>query len=140
MAGATAAVAAPPVIPAGCAGVGNIAPNPSVEQVVGGAKTAPTSYTFTGAAPVPNGTPANKTPKLYTNGTYPSDCATYALIQTPDKMVSTAYQAQKFVPGSIYTLTDFTGTHAENLSRAGDNQFTGLRFTTRPTRSCWKTS
>ncbi|MFD8491937.1 SdrD B-like domain-containing protein [Amycolatopsis sp. NPDC059657] len=128
MAGATAAVAAPPVIPAGCAGVGNIAPNPSVEQVVGGAKTAPTGYTFTGAAPVPNGTPSNKIPKLYTDGTYPSDGATYALIQTPDKMVSTAYQAQKFVPGGIYTLTDFTGTHAENLSRAGDNQFTGLRF------------
>lgn len=123
---ATAAGAAPPEIPAGC--TGGVAPNPSVEQLVGGPKSAPAGYTFTGAAPVPNGTSATKIPKLYTDGSYPSDGATNAFIQTPDRMLSSAYQAQKFVPGGIYTLTDFTGTQAENLARAGDNQYTGLRF------------
>ena len=119
---ATPRLLAPPVVPAGC--TGGIAPNPSVEQA-----SPPTGYTFEPASPVPPGTPAAKQPKLYTTGGYHQDGSKYALISTPDQKVSTAYETVKFVPGGVYTLTDWTGTHKENLSTYKNNlQFSGLRF------------
>ncbi|GAA3431444.1 SdrD B-like domain-containing protein [Kutzneria kofuensis] len=122
---APTAVAAGPTVPAGC--VGGIAPNPSVEQT--GSGGAPAGYTFAPASPVPSGTPNNKQPKLYTDGTYPQDGKLYALISTPDGNVSTAYASvPKVFPGGIYTLTDWTGTHASNLAQNGNDQYTGLRF------------
>ncbi|HKN51673.1 MAG TPA: SdrD B-like domain-containing protein [Amycolatopsis sp.] len=116
----TPRISAPPVVPKGC--TGGIAPNPSVEQ-----GSPPTGYTFEPASPVPPGTPSSKQPKLYTTGGYQYDGSKYALISTPDKMVSTAYETVKFVPGGVYTLTDWTGTHADNIQRK-DQQFSGLRF------------
>nr|WP_233620365.1 SdrD B-like domain-containing protein [Amycolatopsis sp. WAC 01416] len=108
-------------VPSGC--TGGAAPNPSVEQ-----GSPPAGYTFNPAAPVPNGTPRSKQPRLSTAGGYQSDGGKYALISTPDKMISTAYAAMKFVPGAVYTLTDWTGTNDGNLRRADAVQETGLRF------------
>ncbi len=108
-------------VPSGC--TGGAVPNPSVEQ-----GSPPTGYTFNPAAPVPPGTPRSKRPRLSTADGYQSDGGKYALISTPDKMVSTAYAAMKFVPGAVYTLTDWTGTNEGNLRRADAVQETGLRF------------
>ncbi|MFC3450263.1 DUF7850 domain-containing protein [Amycolatopsis speibonae] len=110
-----------PVVPAGC--TGGVATNPSVEQ-----GSPPSGYTFNPAAPVPAGTPRSKYPRLSTAGGYQQDGGKYALISTPDKLVSTAYAAMKFVPGAVYTLTDWTGTNDVNLRRADAVQETGLRF------------
>ncbi|WP_235213208.1 SdrD B-like domain-containing protein [Amycolatopsis sp. MJM2582] len=105
-------------VPSGC--TGGAAPNPSVEQ-----GSPPAGYTFSPAAPVPPGTPRSKQPRLSTASGYQPDGGRYALIATPDKMVSTAYAALKFVPGAVYTLTDWTGT---NVQRTDAVQETGLRF------------
>ncbi|WP_409489646.1 SdrD B-like domain-containing protein [Amycolatopsis sp. cmx-11-12] len=110
-----------PAVPSGC--TGGVAPNPSVEQ-----GSPPAGYSFNPAAPVPPGTPKSKQPRLSTAGGYQQDGGKYALIATPDKMVSTAYAAMKFVPGAVYTLTDWTGTKDGNLRRADAVQETGLRF------------
>ncbi|EME56681.1 SdrD B-like domain-containing protein [Amycolatopsis decaplanina] len=108
-------------VPSGC--TGGAAPNPSVEQ-----GSPPDGYTFNPAAPVPPGTPRSKQPRLSTASGYQPDGDKYALISTPDKMVSTAYAAMKFLPGAVYTLTDWTGTNDGNLRRADAVQETGLRF------------
>ncbi|WP_410660314.1 SdrD B-like domain-containing protein [Amycolatopsis sp. lyj-112] len=121
IAGVIPAQAQSPVVPSGCAG--GVAPNPSVEE-----GSPPAGYTFNPAAPVPAGTPNSKRPKLSTAGGYQQDGGKYALIATPDKMVSTAYSPMKFVPGGVYTLTDWTGTNDDNLRRADAVQETGLRF------------
>ncbi|WP_181773936.1 DUF7850 domain-containing protein [Amycolatopsis pittospori] len=120
-AGIVPAYAQAPVVPSGC--TGGAAPNPSVEK-----GSPPDGYTFNPAAPVPPGTPNSKRPKLSTAGGYQQDGGKYALIATPDKMVSTAYAPMKFVPGGVYTLTDWTGTNDENLRRSDAVQETGLRF------------
>ncbi|WP_410662735.1 SdrD B-like domain-containing protein [Amycolatopsis sp. lyj-84] len=120
-AGAFPALAQAPAVPSGC--TGGAAPNPSVEQ-----GSPPAGYTFNPAAPVPTGTPKSKQPRLSTMGGYQQDGGKYALISTPDKMVSTAYAAMKFVPGAVYTLTDWTGTNDDNLRRADAVRETGLRF------------
>ena len=112
---------APPPVPSGC--TGGLLQNPSVEN-----GSPPTGYTFEPASPVPPGTPAAKQPKLYTTGGYQWDGSKYALISTPDGKVSTAYETAKFVPGGVYTLTDWTGTHTENLQNKNNQQFSGLRF------------
>ncbi|OXM51093.1 hypothetical protein CFP75_15305 [Amycolatopsis alba DSM 44262] len=119
--GAFPAHAQAPDVPSGC--TGGAAPNPSLEQ-----GSPPTGYTFNPAAPVPAGTSRSKQPKLSTASGYQADGGKYALISTPDKMVSTAYAAMKFVPGAVYTLTDWTGTNDDNLRLAGAVQETGLRF------------
>nr|WP_233621646.1 SdrD B-like domain-containing protein [Amycolatopsis sp. WAC 04182] len=118
VAGIPPAAAQAETVPSGC--TGGAAPNPSVEQ-----GSPPSGYTFNPAAPVPPGTPRSKQPRLSTASGYQPDGGKYALISTPDKMVSTAYAAMKFVPGAVYTLTDWTGT---NLRRADAVQETGLRF------------
>ncbi|KFU79093.1 SdrD B-like domain-containing protein [Amycolatopsis lurida] len=118
VAGILPASAQAATVPPGC--TGGAAPNPSVEQ-----GSPPAGYTFNPAAPVPPGTPRSKQPRLSTAGGYQPDGGKYALISTPDKMVSTAYAAMKFVPGGVYTLTDWTGT---NVQRADAVQETGLRF------------
>jgi SdrD B-like protein/uncharacterized protein DUF11 len=100
---------------------GGIAANPSVEQVAGNG--APDGYVFTPAAPVPPGTPPAKAPKLLTEQAYAVDGQRSAVIQTPDGKASTAYQAEKFVPGGVYTLSVWTGAHAP-----GNGPATGLRF------------
>jgi SdrD B-like protein len=46
-----------------------------------------------------------------------------AVIQTPDRQASTAYETEKFVPGGVYTLSVSTGSHAPGAGPA-----TGLRF------------
>ena len=117
----TPRIFAPPTVPAGC--TGGLLQNPSVEN-----GSPPTGYTFEPASPVPPGTPAAKQPKLYTTGGYQWDGSKYALISTPDGKVSTAYETAKFVPGGVYTLTDWTGTHTENLQNSKNQQFSGLRF------------
>nr|WP_244162615.1 SdrD B-like domain-containing protein [Amycolatopsis regifaucium] len=119
--GAFPARAQAPAVPSGC--TGGVAPNPSVEE-----GSPPAGYTFNPAAPVPAGTPKSEQPRLSTAGGYQQDGGKYALIATPDKLVSTAYAALKFVPGAVYTLTDWTGTNDGNLRRADAVQETGLRF------------
>ncbi|GAA4537882.1 DUF7850 domain-containing protein [Amycolatopsis samaneae] len=114
----------PGPVPPGC--TGGIAANPSVEKTT--QRGAPEGYLFTPAAPVPPLTPSVKTPRLFTDGTYPVDGAKYALIQTPDGMVSGAEQEQRFVPGGAYTLTDWTGTVKANLAAPDRALATGLRF------------
>jgi uncharacterized repeat protein (TIGR01451 family) len=121
------AAAAPPEPAAGC--TGGIAPNPSVEQRTGSGQ--PVGYTFAPAVPIPPATPANKVPRLATDTTYSVDGSQYALIQTLDGRVSTAYAdvpAADVVPGGAYTLTDWTGTHGAALAATGSNQYTGLQF------------
>ncbi|MEC3981537.1 DUF7850 domain-containing protein [Amycolatopsis sp. H20-H5] len=108
---------------AGC--TGGIAANPSLEKLSGG---IPAGYTFLPAAPVPPTTPAGKTPRLLTDSRYAADGSVYALIQTPDGLVSSAEQDQRAVPGGAYTLTDWTGTFAPNLASSANAQYTGLRF------------
>jgi hypothetical protein len=123
----TAAMAAPPEVAAGC--TGGIAPNPSVEQRTGNGQ--PVGYTFAPAVPIPQSTPSNKVPRLATDSTYSFDGGQYALIQTMDGRVSTAYAdvpAADVIPGGAYTLTDWTGTHAAVLAAPGSAQYTGLRF------------
>ncbi|MFE0020009.1 SdrD B-like domain-containing protein [Amycolatopsis sp. NPDC059021] len=117
-------VTEPGPVPPGC--TGGIAANPSVEKVT--QRGAPEGYLFTPAAPVPPRTPDVKKPRLFTDGTYPADGARFALVQTPDGMVSSAEQDQKFVPGGAYTLTDWTGTLKANLSYPDRALATGLRF------------
>ncbi len=117
----TPRLAAPPTVPSGC--TGGLLQNPSVEN-----GSPPTGYTFEPAAPVPPGTPSSKQPQLFTTGGYQWDGSKYALISTPDGKVSTAYETAKFVPGGVYTLTDWTGTHKENLQNAKNEQYSGLRF------------
>ncbi|MEV7551626.1 SdrD B-like domain-containing protein [Amycolatopsis sp. NPDC089917] len=119
--GAFPARAQGPDVPAGC--TGGAATNPSVEQ-----GSPPAGYTFNPAAPVPASTPKSKYPRLSTASGYQQDGGKYALISTPDKMVSTAYAAMKFVPGAVYTLTGWTGTNDVNLRRTDAVQETGLRF------------
>ncbi|MFE6610059.1 SdrD B-like domain-containing protein [Amycolatopsis sp. NPDC057786] len=121
VAGLLPASARAATVPSGC--TGGAAPNPSVEQ-----GSPPVGYTFNPAAPVPPGTPRSKQPRLSTAGGYQPDGGKYALISTPDNMVSTAYAAMKFVPGAVYTLTDWTGTNDVNLRRGDAVQETGLRF------------
>ncbi len=118
---AAAASGSPPDVPPGC--TGGLAQNPSVEQ-----DGSPAGYTFEPAAPVPPGTPPAKQPKLSTAAGQQYDGDKYALISTPDEKVSTAYETMKFFPGGVYTLTDWTGTHAENLKNKKNQQFSGLRF------------
>lgn len=120
-AGPVSAQAQPPFVPPGCAG--GVVPNPSVEQ-----GSPPGGYTFSPAAPVPSGTPNSKRPKLYTASGYQYDGGKYALISTPDKMISTAHATMKAVPGGVYTLTDWTGVSEDDLNRAGGAHETGLRF------------
>ena len=123
----TAAMAAPLEVAAGC--TGGIAPNPSVEQRTGNGQ--PVGYTFAPAVPIPPATPPNKVPRLATDGTYSFDGSLYALIQTMDGRVSTAYAdvpAANVIPGGAYTLTDWTGTHSAALAAGGSAQYTGLRF------------
>lgn len=123
----TAAMAAPPEVAAGC--TGGIAPNPSVEQRTGNGQ--PVGYTFAPAVPIPPTTPPNQVPRLATDGSFSYDGSLYALIQTPDGRVSTAYSdvpATNVLPGAAYTLTDWTGTHAAVLAARGSAQYTGLRF------------
>ncbi len=117
-AGIVPALAQAPDVPSGC--TGGAAPNPGVEQ-----GSPPTGYTFNPAAPVP---PKGKQPRLSTDGGYQHDGGKYALVATPDKMVSTAYAPMKFVAGGVYTLTDWTGTNGDNLRRADAVQETGTRF------------
>jgi hypothetical protein len=122
-----AANAAPSEVAAGC--TGGIAPNPSVEQRSGNGQ--PVGYTFAPAVPIPPSTPAGKAPRLATDSTYSIDGSQYALIQTLDGRVSTAYEdvpAANVVPGGAYTLTDWTGTHRAALAVPGSGQYTGLRF------------
>jgi hypothetical protein len=123
----SAAMAAPPELAAGC--TGGIAPNPSVEQRAGNGQ--PVGYTFAPAVPIPPTTPANQVPRLATDSTYSVDGSQYALIQTLDGRVSTAYAdvpAADVVPGGAYTLTDWTGTHGAALAARGSSQYTGLQF------------
>lgn len=109
------AVADPP--PA-CSG---ISPNPSVEKTL--PNGAPEGYEFAPAAPVPPGTPAAKQPKLTTEQAFAVDGQRSAVIRTPDGLVSTAAETEKFVPGGVYTLSVWTGSSAPGAGPA-----TGLRF------------
>ncbi|GLZ35363.1 hypothetical protein Lesp02_75500 [Lentzea sp. NBRC 105346] len=119
-AAATAVAAQDP--PAGC--VGGVLSNPSVDQTTTGSEGgAPTGYTFVPAANVPSGTPNSKKPRLYTDDTYTQDGSFYALIATPDNQVSMAYEEAPAIPGGVYDLSVWTGTHD-----TGQDNITGIKF------------
>ncbi|QRP46130.1 SdrD B-like domain-containing protein [Amycolatopsis sp. FDAARGOS 1241] len=107
---------------------GGVAPNPSVEQTTE-AGGAPQGYLFTPAAPVPRSTPPDKVPKLVTDSAHATDGKLNAQIQTPDGRVSSASQTLPAAPGSVFTLSAYTGSVGSALSERGNAQSAGLRFT-----------